>query len=478
MADELLHQYGNQVTEQVTRSILALRKPNSLVIATGQQAGFFGGPLLTLLKTLSAKKWADQLTESHPEFEFIPVFWVEAEDHDFREIALYRQPMQPPFTTDPTGPAYLSAGDRPIPESWNEKLQELTALLNGFPNGPETLALIAQHYQTGTTFGQAFAGLMRDLLAPLGILVLNPSTPECKRLGLPVFESEILSRKSGVFVQESTETLTGAGFQQQIQFKQVNLFWKSDTGRHRLDFRDGVFYPAGLEETLSPEELILQGRDQPERYSPGVILRSLWQSTLFPVAAVITGPAETTYWAQFPCLFAHAGVPFPLVIPRASGVVLEPAIQRLLGKNQLSFSRDLAGAGWVKEILLSGQPALPDEEWFYSKLDSVFGDLSGSIQSIDPTLADSWNQALSRSRHLAGQVFEKVQKAALRRDETRFQQLTRIRENLFPDGQLQERSISWIYFVAQVGRTFPNQIAGQLTTNPVFHLFSTHPSFG
>lgn len=478
MADEMARQYENQMSQPVSEAIHTLRQPNSLVIATGQQAGFFGGPLLTLFKALTARKWAEQFANSFPEYSFIPVFWVEAEDHDFKEIAVYRQPSAPPLTWEAEGPSYLSAGDRQVPEQWEEQVKDLHASLSGLPNGASTIELINRHYVAGNTFGRAFTGLMRELLSPLGILVVDPSTHACKQLGLPVFEAEVLNRNSGSLVEVSTMALVSAGFQQQIQYKDVNLFWKSVSGRHRLDFRDQVFIPAGMDQVMSPDNLIADGRNQPERYSPGGILRSLWQSTLFPVAAVVTGPAETAYWAQFPRLFEHNHVPFPLVIPRASGVIIEPAVQRLMDKHQVSVSKEIASVAWVKERILSDGRMLPDADEFNRNLEALFSVQTPYIQAIDATLADSWNQALSRSRHLAGQVFEKVQKSAIRRDETQFQQLTRLRDSLFPDGQWQERSISWIYFAAQTGMDFPSVVYDHITTDPHFHVIQIRPSFG
>ena len=63
-----------------------LADPQTVVVITGQQAGLFGGPLFTLLKALTAMKLAEQVSREHG-VPVVPVFWIDAEDHDWPEVS-------------------------------------------------------------------------------------------------------------------------------------------------------------------------------------------------------------------------------------------------------------------------------------------------------------------------------------------------------------------------------------------------------
>jgi len=57
-----------------------------VAVVTGQQAGLFGGPLFTLLKAVTAIKLARRLSKEQS-VPVVAVFWVDAEDHDWNEVA-------------------------------------------------------------------------------------------------------------------------------------------------------------------------------------------------------------------------------------------------------------------------------------------------------------------------------------------------------------------------------------------------------
>src|SRR4029079_5396212 len=75
----------------------------------------------------------------------------------------------------------------------------------------------------------------------------------------------------------------------------------------------------------------------PEHFSPNVLLRPIVQDTVFPTICYVAGPNELAYLGQLRDVYAHFGIPMPLLYQRATATIVDSATLRFLGKYELAF---------------------------------------------------------------------------------------------------------------------------------------------
>lgn len=452
-----------------------LAKSNTVVIVTGQQAGFFGGPLYTLVKTLSAIKWAEELAIRFPETNFVPVFWLEVEDHDFKEIAVYQQPEKPALLfQESENEAYFQISARKIPASFIDFLDHVISQL------PETdfkLGLaekLKAAYQPGNSYATAFLDLIRDWFADYGLLVLNPSDPEIKRLALPLFTKELTSQLAGKSVSLQTKSMTEKSIPVQLTPRTVNVFRIRNGKRLGFDLTpDNKLKLAGSEDSFPIDEVIGQINENPGILSPNVVTRPLFQDTVLPTVGVILGPGEFSYWGQLKLAYEKTETVMPLCIPRTSGVFIEPAIQRLLEKFGQTPEAVMKNQDWSEAELkkLSGFDTDSEFATFKYELNLLFTNRLPMVKQVDSTLEDTWNGLSGRTVQSVEQFFSRLEKSVKKNQEVAYGQMKRLDSNLMPEGKWQERSVSGLYFIVKYGPDWIKDLYSQVTTEPVFHIF-------
>ncbi|MBN8704578.1 MAG: bacillithiol biosynthesis cysteine-adding enzyme BshC [Bacteroidetes bacterium] len=452
-----------------------LAKSNTVVIVTGQQAGFFGGPLYTLVKTLSAIKWAEELSGRYPKTNFIPVFWLEVEDHDFKEIAIYQQPEKSTLVfPEPETEAYFQISARQIPESFSDFLDQVITQLPETDFKADMVEKLRKSYQPGDSYASAFLTLARGWFADYGLLVLNPSDPEIKRLALPLFTKELTSQLAGKSVSIQTKSMVDRSIPVQLTPRTVNLFMIRNGKRLGLELiSDNKLKLAGTDNSFTVEQVISLINENPGSVSPNVVTRPLFQDTVLPTVGVILGPGEFSYWGQLKLAYNETETVMPLCIPRTSGVFVEPAIQRLLEKFGKTPEEIMKNPDWSEAELknLSGVDSDLEFRKIKNEFNSLFADRLPMIKSVDSTLEDTWNGLTGRTVQSVEQFFSRLEKSVKKSQEVAFGQMKRLDSSLMPEGKWQERSVSGLYFLVKYGPDWIKDLYSQVTTEPVFHIF-------
>ncbi len=436
----------------------ALAGADSLAIVTGQQAGLFGGPLYVLLKAASTVALAQRL-ESRRGTPVVPVFWVASDDHDFAEVrsvcvidangtirCLRYSPLR-----EPVG---APASTIVLDDNVSGLVEELGRTLPDSVERPEVLRAVSECYVPGETISGAFARLVSRLLPEL--VVLDPADPALKALAAPLFARE-LREGSPVsrLALEIGQKLLAAGYHQQVPVRPgfLNLFTLADGQRRALAFADDVVEIRGTRERLSVEEAVRRIEREPALWSPGALFRPIVQDWLLPTAAYVGGPAEVAYHAQIAPSYRHFGIPRPVILPRPSATLVEPAQARTLEVEQLRLV-DLAGD---PEALLSrwAREAYPDVEAAFARtraaIEREMGALEEALGAHDPTLRAATASARGRALHQVESLDEKAMRALKKRDQGRAERLRRTRDALLPGGALQERGLGLIGPVARHG---------------------------
>lgn len=468
-----------QASEKTRNNIKGLNNTKTLAIVTGQQLGLFGGPLYTLYKVITTIKLSRQLKERYEEYNFIPVFWLEGDDHDFNEIRWIKLINNQNELTEisysdeiPEDDAKRSVGTLTLTNEINSVLDVIKNTLRETEFTPNLLSRLSEIYTEGKTIKQAFRELLFWLFDEHGLVLFDPQDKEIKKLLVPVLLREI----EGFREHTQKLVLTSAKLEEiyhaQVKIKPVNLFFSTDDGRYSIEPVDDTFRLRRKRKQFSKEELVDTIKNEPERFSPNVLLRPICQDYLLPTALYIAGPSEIAYFAQVTPLYELFEIETPIVYPRASATILEKSIQSNLDKFNLELKdifikTDLLKDQIIASVFENNVNELFDES--VKQLELIFDELKTKLFSIDKTLSDSSDKYRDKVLSSFTELKSKAVQAQKKKHEISLKQIDKISESIYPTENLQEREISFIYFANKYGDSFMKKIVDELLVNCYEH---------
>ncbi len=440
----------------------ALRDPEVLVVTTGQQPGLFTGPLYVVHKALSAAALARVLSDRWGR-KVAPVFWLAGDDHDFAEAstASWLDSDGTPITWAlPERP-----GDAPLTPMYREPLDEavqagLEALGAAIPPSEfreSVLDWLGRWYRTGRTVAEAFGGALAELLAPAGIVCLDSTHPAVKRLAMPMvrkalhrapeIEARLLEEKERLERDGPTVTVS-------VGHGATLVMIEGAAGRDRVILDDEGFHARRSGERWSRDEIDQLLEDAPERFSPNVLLRPVVESGLLPTVAYVAGPGELRYLPMAAPVYSLLEVPRQLPVPRWSGLGVEPRVERILRKFDISLGEVLApGQELEARIARAHLPgeALEALTRIRDCLEREYDTVSRVATAIDPTLARPVGSTLHHALSGADDIEKKLVSHQKKREATELSQIQRARDALQPGGVAQERRLTVAPFLARYG---------------------------
>jgi bacillithiol biosynthesis cysteine-adding enzyme BshC len=446
-----------------------LRDPRTVAVVTGQQAGLFGGPFFTLLKSLTAIRLADRLSNDL-HVPVVAVFWVDAEDHDWDEVRscpVLDADLQ--VRTVKLAPL-PGAGEQPVgslrlDDAVNGTLAALEGALAPTDFTPELLETLRRAYAPGRSMSDAFARLLETMLGPLGLIVFDACDPAAKKLVSHVFVRELQAPGQTLALAAAAGAeLAARGHAPQIEPQPdgTGLFYL-DGGRVPIR-RRGADLVIG-ERVRGRDSLVAEAQQDPARFSPNVLLRPIVQDTLFPTVCYVAGPSELAYLAQLQGIYQHFSLPMPLMYPRLTATILDSSSSRFLSRYDLPIedlhSRDES----LLNRLLQSQLPPPVEAALQSTITAVQDRMTSVIEAvpaIDPTLAGAAKTTLNRMEHDLRTLHAKIIQAAKRRDETLRRQFIRAQAQAFPEGHQQERAIGSVWMLNRCGPALVERILPEL----------------
>jgi len=458
-----------------------LGNDTTFAVVTGQQLGMFGGPLYTIYKAVTAVKLAQKLSTEHPDYNFVPVFWLEGEDHDFDEINKLKFING---SNEFASVEYLIGGkplERNIGATGSIVIDEhiesfFQAIAAGLPISDFTPALnelLRGYYKQGNTFLKAFAGFFNHVYEDSGLIYVNANNPDLKKILSPLFKKEILSNSeaSKLVVQQSVELEDQ--YHAQIKAKALNLFMFYKGGRHLIEPSDsGDYFLKNLRQRYTKEELLSIADTTPELLSPNVVTRPLCQDTLFPTVAYVAGPGEIAYYAQLKPVYKYFNITMPIIYPRASVTLIEEKVQKVLEKYSLELD-DLFGE--VEPVLtrVSEQVSEVKVDTLFEMLDvkvkEALNEARFGIQQIDPTLNGVVDGTLGKFQQQLEVLKQKTQKAQQQKEEISLKQIRKASSNIFPNGNFQEREFSVVQYLNKYGPDFVKWVANELVIDKFQH---------
>lgn len=440
LVQSLKQQYGTLLARQpmVASNIEALLDEHTFTVTTGHQLNIFSGPLYFIFKIATTIRLAQDLQAEFPEYHFVPVYWMATEDHDFAEINHARlHGKKIAWETEAQG-----ATGRMNTASMADAVKQYQNFLGLSANSDKLAKLVEDAYLGHETLAAATRYLVNGLFGQYGLVVLDADEPSLKRVFASFIEQDITGSHSHKAIEATSASLSEAGFSPQVHAREINFFYLTDTFRERIVKLDDGRYEVLHQGIYFTEDELRAAIDRhPERFSPNVVMRPMYQEVILPNLAYIGGGAEIVYWLQLKSSFAHYGVDFPILVPRNSAMVTDDNMAVKVLRLDLTFKSIFKNTEELKKEYVRRHTKHRlnlNDEWM--ELNAIFGKLRLRAHKIDPSLGPSTDAVKARLKKAVNNLERKLLKADKRNHEDALIQIARIKEKLFPGGALQERS--------------------------------------
>lgn len=430
----LQSQYAHlKISDAVSENIQKLGDKNTFTITTGHQLNIFTGPLYFIYKIVTIINACKQLKVAYPAYNFVPVYWMASEDHDYDEIKYFRlYGKKYVWETDQKG-----AVGRFNTQGFDRILNEL----------PGDVTVFKDAYLKNQKLSDAVRAYVNTLFDNEGLVVIDADNRELKSLFKKVIYDDVINCTTLPLVDQDNKKLEGLGYTTQIFCRDINFFYLDDQVRERIEKENGNYKVLGTKLHFSESEMKKTIEDHPEKFSPNVILRPLYQEVILPNIAYTGGPAEVIYWLQLKSVFEKHNTPFPILLPRNFAMVIDHPLERKFQKLGLSYEELFEDKNFLFNdwTLKNANHKLGVGEERNLVLET-FEKLKERAVAIDPTLGPFIGAEGKRALNSLEKIERKMLRAEKRLQSDKLRQIEQVKDALFPNGSLQERTDNFLNF--------------------------------
>ncbi len=461
LVNALQNQYQNINTSELTKqNIQLLGNDNTFTITTGHQLNLFTGPLYFLYKIISAINLSKELKATYPEYNFVPVYWMATEDHDFDEINYFNfQGKKVQWNREASG-----AVGRFNLDGLDEVFKAFSEQLPTSHNADSIKNLFREAYLNHNSLTQATRFLANQLFKDYGLVIVDGDDKLLKQEFIPFVKDELVNQTAFKQVSVTNEELqkVSEDYKIQVNPREINLFYKKDDIRERIVETDGVYSVIDTNISWSQTDILQEVENHPERFSPNVILLPLYQEVVLPNLCYIGGGGELAYWFQLKSNFEANNVTFPMLLLRNSALLITDKQWEKLEKLNLSIE-DL----FLKQTKLS--------EKVTKQLSEVDIDFSSQKETLHQQFKSLYDLANKTDKSFLGAVaaqerkqikgLDNLEKRLLKAQKRKFndvlERVKLLQTKLFPNQSLQERQANFSEFYLEFG----DQLIQQLVLN-------------
>ncbi len=453
---------GTNISGVVNTNIEKLRNANTFTVTTGHQLNLFTGPLYFVYKILTVIRAANDFNERYPEYHFVPVYWMATEDHDFEEIN-HTWIFDRKISWDTEQKGFVGEFDT---SGIFSAIEQLAGLIGGSIQSDELIGLMRKAYLENANLADATRWLVNEWFGKYGLVVIDGNDLELKRLFRPAMKRELLEQ---ITESEVTKTIKQfpKGIKPQVKPREINLFYGGRGLRERIVRKDDGYAVLNTGFHFSREEILAELNEYPDRFSPNVLLRPVYQETILPNIAYYGGGAEVAYWLELKSLFEVLGVPYPVVMLRNSFLILGKGTQKRLADLHLEITDVFTGEDeLVRKVLSEKNPLETEYQDFEEKADRLLDDIHKKLSAANPDLGKSFDGIRARVEKQLSGMEKKIFKAFKKQHEEKVAKIKAIKGAVFPGGVLQERRLNVIEFLLCYGNTFFDLIRENSTSFP------------
>ena len=452
LAESLNAQYKNiEISKSVKKNLELLGKNNSVTVTTGHQLSLMTGPLYFIVKIISTINLVEKLNSLYKEINFIPVYWMASEDHDFDEISSFNYKSKKiKWETNQSG----AVGKMNLNEL-EKSFDYFEKKLINSKNSQEIKRLINSTYRSSKNLAEATLKIVNSLFGKYGLIIIDGNSNSLKRLFKEYIKSEIISNNCYDIVLNqisSLKTNYNSKFKPQVNPRLINLFYLIKNGRYRIEKKKNEYILVGTDKKFSKNELINEIENFPENFSPNVLMRPLYQEVILPNIAYIGGGGELSYWFQLNKYFENEKVAFPILILRNSVLLINSKLSKKIDKlkikiKDLFLEKNLL----ISKVIKENSKISLDLNFLKDQLESQFDFLEDLIKKTDKSFKGAVLAQKKKQIKGISNLEKKLLKSQKRKMNDLVERINIIYESIFPNNDLQERQVNFFELYEEHG---------------------------
>jgi len=447
LVNALENQYKSfEISEATKANISLLSDSNTFTITTGHQLNLFTGPLYFLYKIVSTINLCTVLKKEYPEYNFVPIYWMATEDHDFEEINYFNfKNVKIKWNAESHGPVgRLSTKDM-------ENVLKAFATELGIGQNAENLKQLFENaYLKHDSLSKATRFLANELFGDKGLVIIDGDEASLKKIFSPFMKEELLRQTSFKNVSETNAKLEKE-YTVQVNPREINLFYIEDNIRERIVFENGLYKINNTKIGFTEKEILELLEQNPEKFSPNVILRPLYEEIILPNLCYIGGGGEISYWLQLKSNFEANNVTFPILLVRNSVLLVTEKQVNKADKLHLSWS----------DLFSNQQELFNNKTKEFSRFNIDFSEQKEHLKKQFEKLQEIANQTdksfigavnAQQTKQLKGleNLEKRLLKAEKRVHAEKLELILLLQNELFPNQGLQERKANFSEFYLDV----------------------------
>ncbi len=452
LVEVLSKQYENyNASEKTKKNIELLLKDNTFTICTAHQPNIFTGQLYFIYKIIHAIKLADDLNNKISNNHFVPVYYMGSEDADLNELGeIEIDGKKLKWNTEQKG----AVGRMKIDADFIRLIQEIENQLIVEQHGAEIISTIKTHYTLGKSIAEATFEFVHHLFNAFGLLILLPDNGDLKSSFKAIIQDDLLNQQAHKLVLNTVENFPTA-YKIQTSGRPINLFYLKDNIRERIEETAEGFKVVNTNLIFSKNEMLDELNQFPERFSPNVVLRPLFQELLLPNIVFIGGGSELAYWMELKSVFELYDVNYPVLLLRNSFSIIENRTSTLINDLNLSlidfFEPELKIIEKYTRENSKLKLDLSDER---VTIENVYQSIKKTAGDIDATLVPHTDALLKNAMKRITYLEKKMLRAEKKKQEVAIRKIQKIKSAIFPNGNLQERVENILPLLAKHGLSF------------------------
>jgi len=448
LVEALSKQYNNLKKSNLTsENINKLESGNTFTITTGHQLNIFTGPLYFLYKIISTINLTKQLKAEFPKQNFVPIYWMATEDHDFDEINYFNfKGKKVVWDRESSG-----AVGRLKTEGFDEVFKSFSNQLENTKNADYIKELFKNAYLSHNNLTDATRYLVTELFGEYGLVIIDGDDALLKEQFIPIIKDEILNNTS--FREVSiTNSKLGANYNIQVNPREINLFYLKDNLRERIIFENDLYKINNTTIAFSDVEILEEIKNYPDRFSPNVIMRPLYQETILPNLCYIGGGGELAYWFQLKNYFKKVNIPFPILLLRNSALLISN--KQLIKLKKLNVN--LIEIFLKQEVLINEKVkeiSVINIDFSKQKifLQEQFKSLKELAKQTDTSFIGAVNAQEKKQLNGLDNLEKRLLKAQKRKLSDEIERITKLQNELFPNNSLEERTRNFSEVYLELG---------------------------
>lgn len=454
----LQEQYAYTETSELTRKNIALlANATTFTVTTGHQLNLFTGPLYFIYKIISTINLAKELNNQYPDTTIVPIYWMATEDHDFEEINYFN------FKEKKIMWNKKSSG--PVGRLSTTELKEISELFSKEvgknSNGTYLIELFDKAYNQNLSLASATRYIANELFKEYGLVIIDADHPKLKKLFIPYIKEELINTTAHKNVSKTIEALQS--YEVQVNPRAINLFYIEENLRERILFEEGSFLINNTAKKFTTEEIIQEVENQPEKFSPNVILRPLYQEMLLPNLCYIGGGGEIAYWLELYSFFKSAKVTFPILLVRNSALLTTQKQNKKAEKLGLSWQNLFSKQEELVALKAKELSEFPIDLSRYKKIiQEQFVELYKIANQTDTSFTGAVKAQEKKQLNGLAHLEKRLLKAQKRKYKLELSRITELQNELFPKKGLQERQLNFSEFYLEYGSEFISKLVSNL----------------